>query len=180
MKTVSELNSKWWYRLVKVAYVICFLLISTLIIENTIDAKRPYQTIDLDNSFMVCTNFVNQRLGTFSYTRLGVSQSDRSYNPSNDTVSEKCNIPEYKDNPDTINTAGRSRFSFVQNQNSEWVKEIRGSYRLEETEKTVGSWLNVTLLVFLQIVGVAIVFEIVRRITYYIILGTIKPKKLNH
>jgi hypothetical protein len=179
MKTVSELNSKWWYRLVKVAYVICFLLITTLIIEDTIDDKRPYQTIDLDNSFMVCTNFVNQRLGTFSYTRLGVSQSGINYSPASDVVSIKCNIPEYKDDLNTVNTEGYTQLALLRN-NSEWIKEIRGSYRLEETEKTVGSWLNVTLFVFLQIFGVAIVFEIVRRITYYIILGTIKPKKLNH
>jgi sensor histidine kinase YesM len=179
MKTITELNSKWWYRLVKVAFIICFLLISTLIVEDTIDNKRPYQTIDLDNSFMVCTDFLNQRLSTFSYTQLGVSQSERNYNPSVDTVSEKCNIPEYKDNPDTIDTSGKSRlFLLRNNNNSEWIKRIRDSYRLEVTEKTVGSWLNVALLVFIQIVGVAIVFEIVRRILYYVILGTIKPKKL--
>jgi hypothetical protein len=70
MKTLSELNEKWWYRLLKVAYIILFItsLISALVIPYA--ANSSFTILDPENTTISC-NVNSDKVVDFSIEDVG-------------------------------------------------------------------------------------------------------------
>jgi hypothetical protein len=115
-KTIKELNKKAWYRLLKVIFIIAFLVAGALIWEG----YKPYDTT---TKYVVCHS--------------GQKYFSNPFN-SNDYYTSKCN----------------------------------GEWGIKDITTTHNSWGGL----FENLVALIIFFEIIRRIFYYIVLGTILPK----
>ena len=55
-KTINQLNKHWWYRLVKVIYVITFLLISIIVFTAIIIETKPLMVINSAKSSVLCND----------------------------------------------------------------------------------------------------------------------------
>lgn len=182
MKTISELNEKWWYRLLKVIYFA--LIIFTLFIVTSFvgNETAPYSVLDLDNSNLVCLNenkSVNFKLSFNEVNRIEKSSSayrvlemDRD---RDDLIGRLCGTKkDYLNSLPALNNTG----SYVPVSNRtgvDWRKEVLERHLLIKNDKIVGSWKMTIFYIMLSWVFIFIIFEILRRIFYYIILGKIKP-----
>lgn len=163
METIKDLNSKWWYRLLKVAVIVSFLISFLVYSDFVYDIYSP----QYDNvaSNIECANgkvFYLEEWGFYAGTgRLSVYGDNRA--------KEHC--------------------LYLTTENE---LDLKNALKDEETRPTLdmifgGYTLNIVYEErkwFLTIVGIIgvfilhlIVFEIVRRIWYYIVLGSIRPKK---
>lgn len=74
MKTITDLNSKWWYRLIKVTYV--FIFISIFVIWNYIISIDGVKEVDSRGTLIICTLDNNKTINLedtgvyFSYNEL--------------------------------------------------------------------------------------------------------------
>jgi|SRR3989338_651227 len=161
MKIISELSNKAWYRAIKVIYLLLFLATVALTI-TLFSVGGDFEILDIPNSKIVC-QYGNEKqflmkdifgrdempssLPTYFYTK-GTEPSER--------ILRACEITEIL----TQDTTNDGRFNFVPD-----------PYRIEEEHKMQFWYLILSLLVTVGI------FEGIRRIFYYITLGTIKPQK---
>ncbi len=67
MKTMVDLNSKWWYRLLKVVYVCFFAYVALGFISEIFHYNKPYSTLDETRSEVVCLKGNKE---TYTYSRL--------------------------------------------------------------------------------------------------------------
>lgn len=161
MKTISELNAWWWYRLLKV--VSLFLLLA-FIVGTPIGIFINYgPQYDNDNSYIKCANGKTFKLepnGIYTYS-------------------------DYLDSYDIEKAEGLCFDGTI-----EVVEDRFGEKRPQITSRTTNSgkyelisiyterdWVATIGFTLLSIVGYLVFFEIVRRVFYYILLGSIRPQK---
>jgi len=161
MKTIGELSNKAWYRAVKVVYLLSFLIIVALTI-TVFSTAGDFEVLDVPNSKIVCQYgnenqffmkdiFANEEMPSslpMYFSTKGTEVSQR--------ILQACEITEIL----TQDTTDDGRFNFVPD-----------PYRIEEDHKRQYGYLLLALLI---ITGI---FEGIRRIFYYITLGTIQPQK---
>jgi len=178
-KNLEWLNSKWWYRLLKVVYVFIFLSVSALFVGLAFDELTPYQTLDLEQSTFVC---LSGNTKTFSYRNLLPIEDLSSLKNKRikySTIAVFCGI---KGAFGEDVSSGSTSFKQYQERDdyeevmSAWHKKLEGSFILNSTEKTVGSWWQVVFASLGSIVGILLVLEIIKRTFYYIVLGKIRPR----
>lgn len=151
-KTISYLNDKTWYRFLKVIFIIgCLIILAifNLFVFSSIGIKQVSQPMKND------------------LTSTKMSQSDFVKN-----IREK--FPQYKD-IDDIKLINAVLTKYPQYKNS---VELKGEALINSldapptyTYRLFFKWFLVGNFIFL------LIFETIRRSFYYIILGTIKPKK---
>jgi len=169
-KTISDLNNKAWYRAVKVVYIFSFLAIVIITITLFL-AEGEFRVLDVPNSRIVC-QYGNEKqflmkeiftrdempitLPNYSNTQPGGLFSRIAQEQLQNQILKSCEI-----NQVTIENSfkgGKADF-------------VPDPFRAEERYKIQIGYLLLSLLILV------VVFEMIRRIFYYIFLGNIKPQK---
>jgi len=161
MKTLKELNLKWWYRLLKVVYTVSFLIFISIVFWVSWDKTTPKKIVDNDKTLLVCDSgktYTSKQLKfDFANSSLGTFLKNQEFN-------QLCG---YK------NIDNQNKFSDWESFNAQYEKH----YKIDFKYKKVGNrtitviYFGISLLLF--VIG----FEIFRRLFYYVVLGSLRPKK---
>jgi hypothetical protein len=167
VKTISYLNDKTWYRLVKLLFILFFLVVFSFVVV-IIFSELWRNTLDIPNSRVVC-QYGNEKQFTlkeiFKGKDMPVTIPDvfdmiDSKSKSNETILNACSI--------TKKTIPKKHYDAPDS-----FKPL--PYRIEkQTKNNIGLLLIYSIL---TLIITAIVFEILRRSFYYVYFGSIKPKK---
>ena len=147
-ETIKDLNKKWWYRLVKVIYllfiVILFLGVSSLSIKEkkVVDNKKSH--IQCDNGAIIYRN---------NLVDSGLLDSER------------------------LNLVGKDLKKTFSSLCREKGDSLIGEYKLKIIYIWKTQWGKTILNIFLIAIAFIISNEIIRRIFYYVVFGKIKPNK---
>lgn len=167
MKTITELNSKMWYRLLKVIYLIIMFLFIVYAVVIAFSEVGSYQT-----DYTVVCNYGNK--STFLAAKDKEIYISTYYDYSNSLAQlpdntkvdlrEACEISEeelFAQMDSIVNgTDGGGKL-----------------FDLKETKVNVSTYFSSIMWSILAIVIILLFFEIIRRAFYYIILGKIRPPK---
>ena len=173
-KTISYLNTRWWYRLLKVIVIITFFLgsISTSILIYS--DKKPENIIDNQMTTISCYGkiYTTNELDLFFYKYVDTN--------SINFAKKKCKEIEYQKN--SYKYEGQplpSKFGdkLAILQNPEMKVPDDQNFSINEGYKLTDGYLKVCLYIIIWWIILYIIFEIIKRSFYYIVLGTIKPKK---
>tara|TARA_Y100000310_G_C20484880_1_gene716416 strand:- start:431 stop:952 length:522 start_codon:yes stop_codon:yes gene_type:complete len=169
-KTIKYLNNKIWYRAIKIVYIFSFFVVLAFMIVAF--SEGEFTVLDVPNSKVIC-QYGNEKQSLmkdiFSKDKMPVFLPNY-YNLRDDEFSQailkSCSIDKVIDQGpskrflDSVVMPGESQVDFIPD-----------PYRIEEEEKIQFGY---TLLVLLVTI---VIFEVIRRIFYYIVLGIVKPKK---
>lgn len=204
-KTINYLNSKMWYRLVKVVYLFLFLVIilvaNIIIIEQGIGRLNQNKTIiyclhgdkrvltakqagvyfsngDFKNGFDYKKYF--EGYNDYDIKDILTACYDKTPNENVHVIQRVYEIIGFKDEPKEYN----------KNYLDEQIKKISEPFI---TNTQMASYLDYSIRLFdikpvysynefikyfvITNLFILFLFEVLRRIFYYIVLGTIKPKK---
>ncbi len=169
MKTITELNSKMWYRFIKVIHVVFFLFILAISIGLIIDIYKPEKLIDNKETKIVC-KFGNKK--TFTPWQIGISL----YEPKLSSIEEVefiryCNIL-----PATGTIPGSLKLSEI-DQSEIKIVPREELYEIKPIYKIEGSYLSMSLYILLALTIWIIILELSRRIFYYVVMGKVFPNK---
>ncbi len=181
MRTISELRTRAWYRFIQVITI--FLFVSISILTSIIVATElwPYESLDMQESHIYCTNYpdriasfesIEEYLTYLNLIKIGEAPAGRisqeNYYKTIDWVIAFCEFDYIK------------IFAGSNDQDEVYrYKQIGLSEAFDFTEvgKTNGSWYSVLLavtLIFLFFFGL---LTALKRVLYYIILGSFNPSK---
>jgi hypothetical protein len=163
MKTISELEDKIWYRFLKVIFFTIFVSVSLVIVGSIYNGNRPEWIKD----HIITCNYGN-KTSFAAWNEKGILnvREDMSAIPdyTKEIIQKACGISEkeMEDKFDAIlnNTDnGKPLFSIVQG------------------EVPTGNMLKAILFSLLGLLVALVVFELIKRVFYYIVLGNFRPKK---
>jgi len=182
METISELNTKWWYRLLKVVFV-ASLLISLLIAVVTPYFFYP-KKVDLTQSVIRCDNGKVLDMSNYNVSGSYVPYNEASkikyecLDADSGLNSEEVEIVEYaKANGKTREEAMQALSQYRTDRfNSEGVISMGDNYTFTVIYKDI-EWLKIMFSILISSLTAIFIFELVRRCFYYIVLGSIRPKK---
>jgi len=206
MKTISELNNTKWYRFLKVIYILSFIIIfgfSLLIILNEypfhINAKKSYAKCDNGTIINFADKFKDiDSLSDAASLKCDYDKSVASTEYldtmwrldclTNKEIGEKMKMtyPFYNDtDTEELGAEARQRLeNNLFNRNDLFNNVPLGEAIVIPAEKNYSfvivcsrNWLRILEYSILSFLILAVVFELIRRIFYYVVLGTIKPKK---
>jgi hypothetical protein len=163
METISQLNSKIWYRLLKVMYVVMFLLIIISSVWIAFEENKPYQS----DEYLISCNEGNRK--NFMARDEGIL-----FLPSLGENKEISFIPSYTDSEIKSECEIYPSFGYVP------VAERTYSpppYSVSYAPLSHGSYLEAFGIAALAFVVVLFVFEFIRRAFYYIVLGKVYPQR---
>lgn len=187
MKTINELNSKWWYRLVKVVFIgfaLLCMVVSVFIIQ---DDNRPRQVqdykVDCIADYTNHKTFIAEKDAGIYIFRYG---TDTVYQSLSDDAKQKirsnCDISEAEAQNATDKAVAyineQTKLGTDKETIQNYLNDNLRAYLISETQVTKGSYLSIVAYSILSIILILVVAEIIRRIFYYIVLGSIKPKKM--
>jgi len=204
-KNINYLNSKAWYRALKVFFI--FVFIGVLLLANIIVFDEPVKSIDENKTLIFC-NGGEKRVITAKDSKTYFSSNDfkegfnykkyfEGYNnyaikqiltdcydefPTDDifVVQRVYEITGFKDN----------RKTYKEDYLNAQIKEISSGYKTDEQkakyldysthlfdiEPHFSYWKFIITFILTNI-AILVVFEILKRSFYYIALGTLRPKK---
>lgn len=199
--TLQNLKSKWWYRLLKVVVILFFILIAGIWLTVGIDYEYYNEETTSNSKSKITCNKGNQNI--FTADEVGIDLN--SFDNTNDVlIREKCGISniitskelaqEYGDPSFTWSIEGvRAYFKFIgyveeEPTASEVVIKILakspdiGSFIDSHTidyvyVKMNGGWFSIIGMWIIILACMVLIFEILRRLFYYIVVGKIKPDK---
>ena len=213
-KTIGDLNSKVWYRFLKVAFVLCVLLV--LGIFNFVIVSDDIKRVDNDKTLISCTygdkeTFTPKQIGVelsnyqfrdgFNYKNFFEGYNDydikaifkNCYKQANDDIDIFAAQKVYEvwgDGRLMIKKEERPPLTDAEiNYLDEVIPKIENSYinsdktkYLDYSIKLFDIKLFYSYTKFIQyfIIGnllILFLFEVLRRTFYYIVLGSIRPKK---
>ena len=157
-ESVEDLNKTIWYRLVKVVYSSFFVLILITVFAYLFYSLMPINILDREASIVKCTNdtqYTLRDVGLFSPYRY----QDLSFLDDNAKIKSIC----LTGNP---NPASYSLFD-----------KLPQNYQLDIVYETNGTWGIFIATLFGISAGLFLLFELLRRVFYYIVLGKFIPKK---
>lgn len=194
MKTITELNSKWWYRLVKVIYLLTFVtaLGSSLFIPPMVYLDPYEKEIECGNGLKINSNQLSDK---GIYINLYTSDAERD----NDIKIKRICVPDtmyisrvtmqkiFDERPKGTDM-DKALEIFIKNG---WTIEgvntspdkVYKEYTAEDfkniTYEVKGkiNWVEMISVMLGSFFGVLVFFELTRRIFYYVVLGAIKPTK---
>ncbi|MFA7285309.1 MAG: hypothetical protein WC011_00470 [Candidatus Paceibacterota bacterium] len=164
-KDLNYLNSKWWYRLIKVSFVFLFLLSFILPVVGIIFKNTP--KFDNSESYVKCANGKKFILNQHDFSDSFAWRSDK------EKAENICfdGVIKFRD-------MGNSRGFLSGFMTSEIVSETENSGKYELISKyTKTNWFNMIVMSLLSLALTIIVFEFIRRLFYYIVLGSFLPEK---
>ncbi len=166
-QTISHLNNKMWYRLLKVIYVIVFIFSCGIAISIAFESVGNYQ----DDYTIVCnygnkdTFLANNDKNIYISSYYDYTENlTRLPNEIKEELQSACGISKEE------MTAKMARI-FNGNDDSKKLFDITKTKVVTDTYLTASLWSILSILI------IAIIMEIIKRIFYYIVLGEIKPQK---
>lgn len=182
MTTIKELNSKWWYRLVKVLFVILFVSTLPLVVSFTYFVTEPQY--DKYNSYIKCSN---GRI--LNYDEHGLDSDYIDYSSRQNLKYEclKTQSGLSEDEKAIVEFGKKSGKTKAEVLTA--VTEYREKKLVSEgVDRTVNNFdfiiknkeRNVTMFIFGSLFGfvlATLIFESIRRVFYYVILGSFKPSQ---
>lgn len=183
-KDLRYLNSKWWYRLLKVVFVGMFLLGTIISVIIVVNDNKPYQVKDYKISCIAeytnkKTLFAEKDAGLyfFPYETETVYQSI-----TDDNRLKLRNICGFtNDKADELNNEAiayineQIKLGTDKTTIQKYLDDSR-AYTIEEVYRTEGGYVAVVAYSLLTIIISLIIAELVRRIFYYITLGSFLPE----
>jgi hypothetical protein len=167
MKTISELNSKIWYRFLKVIFVLAFIVVSLITVFIVYDSNKSKWV----NDYIVTCNFGDKT--TFAaWNEKSILLTDY------DLRNYISDIPDYK--KEAIQKACGITQQDLNNLFDSITQGIDKEQKLFDVKKAnveIGNILKAILFSLLSLVPVIIIFEIIKRAFYYIVLGSLRPPK---
>jgi len=163
-KTISYLNSKMWYRFIKVIYLlILFIGLVGYSISIFVFYSPKY---DNNKSYIKCANGKNFIL---SQNEINL-YSDFMWDSDMEKAKSLCfdGIVNF-----TTDKYGQTRLGHTSETDNSGKYELVSIY-------TNRNWIATIGFTLLSIISNLLVFEAIRRVFYYIALGTIRPKNNFH
>ena len=163
--TIKKLNEKIWYRLTKVVYILCFAIILSAIVWVNYNQIGTYQT---DNK-VICfygnkSTFLSYRDKEMSiYYDYTVSPKSL-YQTSIDQIMKECGITEQENLKRFGTTSSGLDFEAM-------------AFTIEEVKVNEFTYLSAILWSMLYMIIAILIFELIKRTFYYIVLGKLKPNK---
>lgn len=214
-KTIKHLNTKAWYRLVKVIFILLFVIV-LLIVNGIIFSENDFKQVVLGKTKITCT-YGDKKTFTADEINLYSLSADEFLNGNFDyktyfegygneydirDIVNKCH-PQDNSNFDVfafqkvIEAVGDDVLKmekeerppeFISDANMEKIHKIEkayGSEKLKYLDYTVKffdispvfSYIPFIKIFLLANVIIFAVFEIIRRVFYYVTLGSFRPKK---
>jgi hypothetical protein len=184
MKTITELNGKIWYRLLKVFFLLFVLLCNVFSIILITDEHKPRQVKDYK---IECkADYSNRQTGYAEKFGIYIFQygDDTIYQSLTDDTKKKlreiCDVSD--EEAENANAEALAYIREQENKNTSkitiqnYIDTLR-PYTISEASITKGSHLVVIFYSLISIIISIIIIEIIRRIFYYIALGSLKPQK---
>lgn len=198
MKTIGDLQAKWWYRLVKVGFIVTSLLI--IVCGNILYFSEAFNEVNTEKSFIYCNNKGDSVLSfddanlyyifdfddkNLSYKELATKKpylftnifrtciGDTKKELSEDGVIE---LQSYLDTRQKFETED-SPFT------TEMFYDLPKSDRIFDFQYEFFSYsvktnnIQFFVILILSNIGFLILLEIIRRFSYYVLLGKVFPKK---
>ncbi len=167
MKTITELNTKIWYRFVKVIFIILMLIIAGISVTVAFSEVGSYQ-----DDFIVKCNLGNK-------TTFTANKDKGIYIPTyNDYSTNLEKLPDWA--KEGIHKACEITKEESFNKLDAIMKGTDdGSkfYDLTPTKVPTTTYFSASMWSLLAILIALIIAEIIRRASYYILLGAIRPPK---
>lgn len=168
MKTISELNNKWWYRLIKVVYLTVF---SLSFVGYPVAVFLSYgPEYDNDKSYIKCANGKD-----FILSKNGINlSSNYMYSWDKDKAENLCFDGVIKYESSGASSGLLKEFlkpKVISITNNSGKYELVSRYTSRNYFATIG-------LSLLSMAITILVFELIRRVFYYVVLGSLKPKKV--
>lgn len=166
-KTISQLNESMFYRLLKVVTVVILIFItfiSVYLIYDMTDIKEfdhKKVTCLVGNEEVFTIDQIYEGMDIYTYPK-----TDKGYEKLKNEILKKCEIDS-----DTI--------SVTREDGSKATLRVP-TYDVENVHKT--SYINILKMFgywLIALLAIGIVFEVIRRIFYYVVTGTFNPKKEN-
>ncbi|MFB6182018.1 MAG: hypothetical protein ABEJ24_03930 [Candidatus Magasanikbacteria bacterium] len=150
LKTIEDLNNKWWYRLLKVVIVLLVLYGFLAVFVVSYDEYHPRQVVKEPKSYVHCEKYDTN----LSLTRIEEMDSYYiSFWPSNGKLD-------------------------LEDDKKEDIRDLcDGDFSLEVNTQNRGSWFKLVGASIVGLVAVLLAFELLRRVFYYVILGSFIPPK---
>ncbi len=179
-RTIASLNAKVWYRLIKVVYLLTFVVAILLPIIGISMNYGP--KMDAENSIIKCQG------GGFVFPKMfGVHLYSENVSFSDDKKIRVQCLP-YSNLGEIVKKAYPTVYTDISNEDlGKRVKEKNDVYlgNIEikdknyslETTYTKRNWTATVGFTALSVVIVLAIFELFRRVFYYIFLGKVFPKK---
>ena len=181
IQNISDLNKKWWYRLIKVAFMLLTIACSILIFFIVYDSKKPY----IKNEYKITCVSEDSNKIAFSAGDMGLYIHDDQGIVIPDytraQINKICGIEEsvakqYDENAlDALLKLGKYK-----NASDEESKKFIERYRIFEIDKysaIKGGYISRLGYLSLSLLIILLIVEIIRRIFYYIVLGRFFPSK---
>lgn len=179
-KTISDLNNKVWYRLLKVTYIFSFLVFCILTVLLTFSWNyKSYDVVDRQNTKIHCLLGNNRQ---FSQKEIFGEEDIAHFRPilgggrpmpisdppmwskQEEKILQFCEIS----NNEIMN---RSKQSLLN-------KTVFSPYEFNIQYTSISGNIATALIYsIISLMTIVLVFEAMRRTFYYVILGTFKPKK---
>jgi len=174
MKTVSELQSRWWYRFIKVLYTGCFLLVFIFFLASFYYENKSYP-MNYSKTRITCLD--SQKSFDIDKSELNLVDDKLSNEQQEALALKYCRGKEIaRQSSIDLSKYGARRVSNPFLSGSFLISNsvFTASYGVME-EKI--DWSSLLIQLLYLIVTEAFLFELFRRIFYYIVLGSLRPKK---
>ncbi len=172
--TVKELNNNWWYRLTKVAYLAICIITAITVITLSFQEVGSYQ-----EDYTVQCNYGNKN------TFLAAKDKSIYISSTYDYSDSLADLPDYTKTA-LQSACGISRNevskilgysdSFTPDDNQK-LGEEKKLFEITKTKINTATYRDAIQWSLLSLLGIGIMFEVIRRIFYYVVLGKIKPRE---
>lgn len=165
MKTIADLNSKWWYRLVKVIFItVSVLLILLLVIWVGAETEpRGFNAFEVTCNYGNKDKFIAYERGIYLIDldlKNGIASIPGN---KNKLIQEECAITEVE-----INSVFEAILA---------DEDPPPLFSARETRHTEGSWGSMILFQLLAVVVAFAFIQLIRRCFYYVLLGSFRPPR---
>jgi hypothetical protein len=181
-KTIAYLNSKWWYRLLKIIYILTFIaVISVISVDNMIiyTTNGVGWSIDSDKTLVKCQN--DNPPEPFSIGSIGVNINKSYFNDYGhfDYTTYILLNNDYAVKKILISCLGKDREKDIMSTDlNDWRKASETQNLIKRFDITPQyiyfSFFKHFVLTNILIIAI---LETLRRIFYYVVLGRFKPPK---
>jgi hypothetical protein len=197
-KDLKFLNTKSWYRLIKIIYIFVFAVTLIISISTVISSYKPKLSIDQYNPDIFKQTILNiypnavtasgiryadipasELLG--DYLRVspdGITSDGFNFTPYPITLAQLKNNINVLQNRQVSNDKIQNYVNLYKtDKNGNFVSNISQNNRLEKYKFIAYYWFSIIGLLLFSIIIISIAFEFIRRIFYYIVLGSFLPEK---
>ena len=170
-KTISGLNSRSWYRLLKVLYVGVFLVVVLFGLLLIFDSNQLETTVDNARTTIECDYPVQHNItaadGGVYFMPSDFTDGEYNNFNKNAEIQDACGMTDYVNN--LISRAGNLQLG-----TNGFPSHL---FPVDPVFDSEGGWSYILGYSLLFIVIVVAISEGLRRVFYYVVLGSFKPHK---